>query len=244
MQLAAASARAIAIDLPGIGESTSEVVPATKSQLAAVVRGLVSTLGLQNLTLVGHDAGGMITYSYMRQYADLARAVILDVVVPGVDPWEEVRRNSHVWHFAFHAVARLPERLVQGRQAEYFDYFFDVLSADPSRIDAASRRAHVQAYATDAALSAGFGWYRAFGQDAAENRALVGQRAVSTPLLYLRGAKGPSGTGGIQPYLEGFRRVGVEHLVSSIVPGAGHFCAEEAPEETWRLIAEFAGLSH
>jgi pimeloyl-ACP methyl ester carboxylesterase len=26
------------------------------------------------------------------------------------------------------------------------------------------------------------------------------------------------------------------------VPGAGHFTQEEAPERTWRLIAEFAGL--
>ncbi len=79
---------------------------------------LIVDLGLQNATLVGQDVGGMVVYSYLRNYGDLARAVVMDVAVPGIDPWDEVLRNPSIWHFALHAVPALPERLVQGRQGK------------------------------------------------------------------------------------------------------------------------------
>jgi len=122
-----------------VGESAGSA-GGSKRQLAARVHDLVSALGLTGLTLVGHDVGGMIAYSYLRQYADAAQVVIMDTVIPGIDPWQEVLRNPHIWHFALHAIPALPETLVQGRQAEYFDFFYNVLSADPSRITPRARR--------------------------------------------------------------------------------------------------------
>ena len=62
---------------------------APKRQLADLVHQLIATLDLRNLTLVGQDVSGMIVYPYVRSYDDIARAVITDVVIPGVDPWEE-----------------------------------------------------------------------------------------------------------------------------------------------------------
>ncbi|HYN73534.1 MAG TPA: hypothetical protein VES60_13620 [Nakamurella sp.] len=43
-------------------------------------------------------------------------------------------RNPYIWHFAMHSIPALPERLVRGREREYFDYFYGVLSPDPSRM--------------------------------------------------------------------------------------------------------------
>jgi pimeloyl-ACP methyl ester carboxylesterase len=134
-------------------------------------------MGLRGFTLVGQDVGGMVVYSGLRgAFDDLERAVIMDTVVPGVDPWEQVRRNPYIWHFAMHAIPGLPERLVQGRQREYFDYFYDVLSADPDKITAQARADYVQAYATDGALTAGFNWYRTFAKDAVENKEAAGRQ--------------------------------------------------------------------
>jgi pimeloyl-ACP methyl ester carboxylesterase len=233
MALAAPEARAIAIDLPGVGASAGSAA-GSKRQLAARVHDLVSALGLTDLTLVGHDAGGMIAYSYLRQYADAARVVIMDTVIPGVDPWTEVLSNPYLWHFALHAIPALPETLVQGRQAEYFDFFYDVLSVDPSRITPQARGEYVSAYRSDAALTAGFDFYRAFAQDAQDN-AESGQRAVvDTPLLYLRGEREG---GDIASYAAGFRNAGVKRVTTALVPNAGHFTQEEAPADVWRLIS-------
>jgi pimeloyl-ACP methyl ester carboxylesterase len=149
-------------------------------------------------------------------------------------PLGERDPQPHIWHFAFHAIPALPERLVQGRQAEYFRFFYDALSFDRAKILPADRSAYVDAYAADAALTAGFNWYRTFPRDAEENRgASAGDGA--TPLLYLRGARE---TGEMREYVDGLRAAGVGAIQHGVVPEAGHFAHEEAPEATWRLLDE------
>jgi pimeloyl-ACP methyl ester carboxylesterase len=130
MARGAGQARVIAIDLP-IGGSTGDPTDGTKRDLARVVGGLIQTMGLRHVTLVGHDIGGMVAFATLRGVHGLDRVVIMDTVVPGVDPWPQVVRNPYIWHFALHAVPGLPEHLVRGREREYFDYFYDVLSPDP-----------------------------------------------------------------------------------------------------------------
>lgn len=241
MAAGAAHARVIAIDLPGIGESAGAVTGGSKLQVAKVIRGLVQSLELTDLTLIGHDAGGMVAYSYLRQYGDLARAVIMNTVIPGVDPWAQVLASPYIWHFGFHAVPTLPEILVHGHQAEYFDYFYDALSVDPARITPESRAAHAAAYNSDAALTAGFDLYRAFTQDARDNTALAQAAPADTPLLYARG----DGEGGdIAVYAQGFQDAGVQNLTTALVPGAGHFSQEEVPAHIWKLIRDFAADPH
>lgn len=238
MERAGERVRAIALDLPGVGGSNGTATDGSKRELARVVHSVIGTLDLDDVTLVGHDAGGMVAYSYLRTHDDVARVVIMDVVVPGVDPWDEVLRNPYIWHFAFHSIPELPERLVQGCQAEYFDFFYGVLCADPAKVAAEARAAYFEAYSRASALTAGFNWYRTFPRDAAENGETLGHE-TTTPLLYLRGEHE---SGDIDAYIAGFRAAGVARVEQGIVPGAGHFAPEEAPEETWRLIAGFVGL--
>jgi pimeloyl-ACP methyl ester carboxylesterase len=61
---------------------------------------------------------------------------------------------------------------------------------------------------------------------------------VTTPVLYLRGEKGAAK---MADYVNGFRAAGLVDIAHDVVPGGGHFAHEEAPEDTWRLIADFAG---
>ncbi len=239
MVIAARQVRAIAIDLPGVGESTGAATDGSKRQLAGVVHQLIAAMELEEATLVGQDVGGMIAYAYLRAYQNIARAVIMSVAIPGVDPWEEVLRNPYLWHFALHSIPALPERLVQGRQKEYFDFFYHVLLHDPAKITPQARADYAKAYFTDSALSTGFNWYRTFGQDVTENGQASEGPPVETPLLYLRGEHE---TGDIHTYVQGLRGAGIAHIDHGVIPNAGHFTQEEAPEETWRLIAGFAGL--
>ncbi|MEV0660943.1 alpha/beta fold hydrolase [Actinomadura luteofluorescens] len=232
MAAAPPGARLLAVDLPGIGGSTGATC-GSKRALASVVHDLVRHLGLDDLTLVGHDAGGMVAYAYLRRYK-AARVVIMNTAIPGVAPWDAVVASPAIWHFGLHAVPGLPETLVRGRQSEYFGHFYDVLSADPSRITPDARAAHAAAYGTDASLTAGFDLYRTFAQDAEDNAAVPG--AVPTPVLYLRG----DGEGGdIAAYAEGFRKAGVENLTTATVRDAGHFSQEEQPAQVWSRIAAF-----
>jgi pimeloyl-ACP methyl ester carboxylesterase len=67
MSLAAAETRAVAIDLPGIGASRTPLPSGEKSLIVSYVSGLIDTLSLENVTLVGHDAGGMVAYACLRR---------------------------------------------------------------------------------------------------------------------------------------------------------------------------------
>jgi len=235
--LAAPGYRVVAIDLPGIGGSSPGRAPGSKTGIARIVHGLADHLGLADLTLVGHDIGGMVTYAYLRQFHDLARAVIMDVPLPGVDPWDDFIRAPFLWHFALHAVPDLPERLVAGREAGYFGYFYDLLSAVPGVPAEAVRREQAGAYATPGALTAGFGWYRAFNGDVQDNQDSASGPRTVTPLLYLRG--GAERGGPVDAFADGLRRAGVADVRPAVIDGAGHYPHEEDPAATWRAISGF-----
>ncbi len=99
------------------------------------------------------------------------------------------------------------------------------------------REEQVAAYTTPGALTAGFGWYRAFEQDTRDNQAAASGPPTATPLLYLRGSAERGGP--IGDYADGLRRAGVTDVRPTVVNGAGHFPHEEHPAATWRVISEF-----
>jgi pimeloyl-ACP methyl ester carboxylesterase len=226
-----------AIDLPGIGESCSVPPSGDKRTLARHVRAVLRELGWKNASLVGHDVGGQIAYAYLKAYpGELSSAVILNVAVPGVDPWSDVERNPQLWHFAFHAIPELPERLVAGNQAEYFAFFYDAISAQPGAVPEFARQRYAEAYRRPEALRAGFEWYRTFRQDQRDNVALK-QQQVNTPVLYLRG--GVERGLDLERYLAGFREHGFRQLSGDTIAGSGHFTPDEQPELLAKRIETF-----
>jgi len=230
--------RVVAIDMPGMGGSLSDRPPTEKAEIADRIHELVKSMELSSLTLVGHDLGGQVAFSYMvRHPTSLERGVIMNVVVPGVDPWEQVERNPWVWHFRFHSIPALPEALVTDRQRAYFDYFYGAIAKHPERITSEARDRYAQAYSSKEALSVGFGWYRSFVRDVATNHEAISNGLnVVVPLLYLRG---DSEGGDMNSYVSGFKRAGFKNVASALVPDAGHFAPEENPRAVWQSIQGF-----
>lgn len=83
--LAAAGYRAIAIDLPGFGESERAVraryFRGTDSLYARVIPGVLDTLGLRDAHIVGHSLGGAV--AYMGAVSSPERVRTLTLVAPG-----------------------------------------------------------------------------------------------------------------------------------------------------------------
>jgi len=231
--LAASSHRVLALDLPDIGNSRLDAPRGDKVHLASLVHEVVAALGLdeRRLAIVGHDAGGMTVLAYLRTQPPIRRAVIMDTVLPGVPPWQEVLANPWIWHFAFHSIPALPERLVRPELPAYLDYFFEAITAHPERVDVEARARYVASYERPEALTQGFELYRAFPRDAADNAEV---RRVDVPLLYLRGsAEG----GDLETYAEGLRGNGLSAVSTGRVDDAGHFAPEEQPQAVWAAIA-------
>jgi pimeloyl-ACP methyl ester carboxylesterase len=228
------------MDLPGVGGSTPAPASGDKRTLARCVRGVIAALGLPQVSVVGHDVGGQVAYAFLHAFPnELRRAVIMNVAVPGVAPWSDIKRSPAIWHFAFHAIPDLPETLVTGRQVEYFAYFYDRLSARAGGVSQRAREAYVKAYARTEALRAGFDWYRAFPEDERNNMA-VERQTVDTPVLYLRGSKDPGV--GVERYVEGLRHGGLTNVEAGEIADSGHFAPDEQPDAVARALERFLGL--
>ncbi|HEX2494680.1 MAG TPA: hypothetical protein VHK24_12985 [Steroidobacter sp.] len=107
----------------------------------------------------------LLATSYRRRPLNLCPsetrgALILDVPLPGLDPWNEIKGEPVLWHFGFHQTRNLPEQLIEGREFLYFRDFFDRLALNRNAISDADVEHYVKAYAGRELLRAGLGFYR------------------------------------------------------------------------------------
>jgi pimeloyl-ACP methyl ester carboxylesterase len=227
--------RLLAPDLPGIGASRGRPSKADKRSLGRLLVQALGSLGVERFAVAGHDVGGIIAYALMRSEPErLTGAAIINVTVPGIDPWSKLIANPDIWHFGFHRVPDLPETLIADHLEAYFGFFYAALSGGKDRVSAEAKAAHVLAHSRPEALSAGLDWYRGFPQDAEDNAADTGRCTV--PLLYIRGGKDPVDT---QTYVAGFHKAGVKNVEVAVIADAGHFVLEEKPVELAEVLSRF-----
>ena len=111
----------IAVDLRGIGGSAATPGGYEAGNLAEDIHQLARQRKLERVYVAGHDIGGMVAYAFVRRYPEATRGVmILDVPLPGIEPWEAVKADPRLWHMGFHQTPEIPEKLIAGRQFLYF----------------------------------------------------------------------------------------------------------------------------
>jgi pimeloyl-ACP methyl ester carboxylesterase len=223
----------IAVDLRGVGGSTATPGGYDAANMAADVHELAAALKLERVYIVGHDIGGHVAYAFARRYPGATRgAMILDTPIPGVEGWEEIQCHPAMWHVRFMQVPDLPEKLVAGRQADYFGYFFRFGKFTTSDV------AHfVKAYATVAQLHAVFEMYRAFPVNAQFNAALHGPCDVP---LFVGAGDGSPFSQVVPKITEGLRANGCTHVETGLIRGAIHYVVEDQPEAVADLIEQYA----
>ena len=114
----------IAVDLPGIGGSTATDESYDSASVAEKIFQLTQELGIEQMYLAGHDIGGLVSYAFARLHPETLRGLmILDVPVIGIPPEPEARKS--LFHIELHQMPDIPERLIAGREAAYFRWFFD-----------------------------------------------------------------------------------------------------------------------
>ena len=227
----------LAVDLRGIGRSRPTATGYDAANLAEDIFQLLRTLRLNAPYIIGHDIGGMVTYAYARLHPDSPRGVmILDVGLPGIEPWEEAERLPKLWHFHFHQIPKLPETLVQGHQFEYFREFFSRFTLDPGAIPDADVNRYATAYSTDASLRAGFEFYRAFPANVRFNQSR--RNRLNVPLTLAGGEHSAASRNVV--LAKTLRSLGVANVATEVIAASGHYVAEERPESVASLIERYA----
>ena len=224
--------KVIVPDLRGLGLSSRPAGGYDKKTQAEDMAGVLDALKIDKVDLVTHDIGNMVGYAFAAQHPDrVKKFVIIDAPLPGIGPWDDIVRSHALWHFSFYGPDA--ERLVNGRERIYLDRFWNEFSADPKKFDEASRKHYAQLYAAAGAMHAGFEQFKAFDQDAADNKAFVAKGMLTMPVLAIGGEKSFGSMMGT------VMRAAATNVQTAVVPNSGHWVMEENPEATMKLIEDF-----
>lgn len=226
--------RVIAPDLRGLGDSGRPAGGYDKMTVAGDVAELLTRLGITQAAVVGHDWGGAVAYALAaRHRAVVTHLAILDMLLPGIDvPGLGPNALGSYWHFGFHGVRDLPEQLVAGREREYIGWFFTQFAYNPRAITEADVDEYVRCLRQPGALRAGFEYYRAVAQDAADFAAAA-REPLTCPVLALGGECSIGAA--VRLCMEQVAR----DVRGGVVAQAGHWIAEEQPRV---LLAELVAF--
>ena len=214
----------IAPDLRGLGDSGKPAGGYDKMTIAADIAALLDSLGHDRIRLVGHDWGAGVAYAFAARYPlRVSHLAILEMVLPGI-PLPGVSDNAlgQYWHMGFHGVRDLPEALVQGRERLYISWFFRNFASNPAAIPPADVDEYARCVTIPGALRAGFEYYRAIAQDAADFAA-----AAKTPLTMPVLALG--GDASIGDLVKLSMEQVADQVTGGSLPGCGHWIPEEQP---------------
>lgn len=228
----AANHTVIVPDLRGMGLSDHPATGYDKKSQAHDISGVLSALKVDKFDLVTHDIGNMVGYALAAQNPTrVTKFALLDAPLPGIGPWEEIIKTPFLWHFRFGGPDM--ERLVKGRERIYLDRFWNEFSADPKTFDEASRQHYAKFYALPGAMHSGFEQFKAFDQDAIDNKALSAKGMLTMPVLAIGGDRSFGETMAV------VMRFVAKDVRSVVIPKSGHWLMEENPTPTIAAIAEF-----
>ncbi len=221
----------IAPDLPGIGDSS---IPAKTGMLIAAqqIHELARSLKIEKARVVGHDIGLMVAYAYAAQFPnETEKLAVMDAFLPGVEGWEAIYDAPNVWHFRFNG--EYPEKLVQGRERTYFEYFWNVFAADKTHsIPEAERKAYTTAYARPGRMRAAWAYFASWPQLATEF-APLSKTKLTMPVLSIGGEKS------LGNELAAQMKLVADNVTVIVLPNTGHWILEERPKETTDALLKF-----
>jgi pimeloyl-ACP methyl ester carboxylesterase len=227
----------IAVDQRGVGRSDKPQEGYDTGTQANDMVALMQALGHERFAMYGTDTGMPIGYALAADHPDrLERLVVSEAVIAGVTPSPPLLvpgpLNERLWHLAFNRLPKVNEQLVTGREEIFFGAEFDG-SAGTHKLPAELVDYYVDTLASDPdALRGSFGQYRAFDASIAQNQQRKNTR-LTVPVLAIGGEEALG-----QGVIDTMKLV-ADDVQGVIIPGSGHWLAEQAPEQLVAALTPF-----
>jgi pimeloyl-ACP methyl ester carboxylesterase len=227
----------IAVDQRGIGLSDKPQTGYDSGIQANDLVALMDALGHRRFAMVGFDTGMPIAYALAADHPDrLERLVVGEAIITGVTPSPPLivpgPLNKRLWHIGFNRLGpEVNERLVRGREDVYFGAEYAGSAGMPLPDEVV--KYYIQRLASDPeTLHGSFQSYRAIDTTIAQN-ARRKTRRLTLPVLAIGGEKGlGEGTANTMKLV-------ADNVQSVVIPGSGHWVAEEAPEKLLAALTPF-----
>ncbi|MGA4846797.1 alpha/beta fold hydrolase [Streptomyces sp. G5(2025)] len=227
-------------DLRGYGASDKPAATSpdvyAKRAMAADVVSLVAALGHDRFALVGHDRGALVAFRAGLDHPETVTHLGVLDVVPTLDMWNVLHGVSAAVGYHLFLMAQppgLPETMIANSADVFFGSFLDAWACDPAAIPDGVRAAYLRASA--AAVPSIVADYRASaGIDVAHDQAdFDAGSQFAMPVTVVQQDWGAQlGYDAAQVW-----RAWAPDLDHRLTR-AGHFMAEEAPDEIAEAIRE------
>lgn len=200
--------------------------------------GLIDASGAEEVTLIGHDWGGVIAWEFaLRNIRPLKRLVVMNIPHPklfeqGVRSWAQLKRS---WYIFFFQLPWLPEWALGRDGAKAIGEAFRGMAVDKSRFPREALEVYQRNALQPGALTAMINYYRAVFRGGARPKAARVPGKLQTPTLMIWGerdtALGKELTYGTQNLVQDFT---IRYL-----PGVSHWVQQEAPEQVNEILREW-----
>ena len=227
----------VAVDQRGIGLSDKPEEGYDAGTLARDFVGLMDALGHEQFAAIGVDTGMLIGYALAADHPDrVVRLAVGEAFLPAITPPVPLTLPDAIvdrlWHIPFNQLRETNEKLVRGREDIFFGAEFSA-SAGTNKLAEDTVKYYVDGLASSPeALHGSFQLYRAFGQTALQNEERKNSR-LSQPVLGIGGAES-SGSMAADTM-----KLVADDVQTLVIPGAGHWVAEQAPDELVAALTEF-----
>jgi pimeloyl-ACP methyl ester carboxylesterase len=230
----------VAPDLPGAGLSDAPAVEAdyTKKAMAADLYALMVKLGLShNVSIVGHDIGTMVAYSYAAAHPhDVARLVLSEAPIPDPSLYTYPALTASgpgLWWFGlFNDPGSLAYDLMAGKEKVWVDESIPVLEIVKNSISQCELAVYTDYLEQPGHLQATIDWFSTFSADV-KNDAVYQKTKLTVPVLAIGGSAslGSSVAAQVRDY--------ATNVTGVVVPDTGHWLYEERPAEMASLLLKF-----
>ena len=140
--------------------------------------------------------------------------------------------NEHLFHLMFNRLPTMNEQLVRGREDIYFGFIFDI-EAGSTKLPGYAVRTYIDNLASvPGALRGSFGFYRAWDVTSAQNAQRAATK-LTIPVLAVGGSESLGAGAGAAMELA------ADHVKALVIPGAGHWIAEQAPRQVLAALTAF-----
>ncbi|GAB2604771.1 alpha/beta fold hydrolase [Kribbella endophytica] len=226
----------IAVDQRGLGLTGKPEDGYDAGTLAGDLAALMSALGHERFAVVGHDTGVVLSYALAADHPErVDRLAVAEIPgPPGATPAPPLfvpgPLNDKIWHIPFNRAGKVAEQLVQGKEHIFFGYEFAIQGGKPLPDPVIDF--YVRGFTDPESLRGGFGFYRAWDATMAQNKERA-TRPLPMPVLAIGGADSWA-----DHVADGMRPVAT-NVQAAVISGAGHWVAEQAPEELLTVLTPF-----
>jgi pimeloyl-ACP methyl ester carboxylesterase len=230
-------------DLRGMGLSEAAPDGYDLSTVAEDIHQVTLSMGYSRVKVVGHDWGASVGTVYALRYRDeVTKLGFLESALPGggfEDLWTFAKPNPGFTFIPFllmggsDASDDTTVGLIKGREEVFLRHLWSDFTGDKQAAPFENWKPYIEAMQRPGVARAGASYYRSTYRSADEVRALDVSK-LDIPVMSIAGEKGIGARQ--QAFVAAFA---VSVSANTIIPGAGHFIAEERPVEVTAALRKF-----